>query len=200
MALVLYLSDLKLNPSITASTPLSSLSLSDLILDSQEVGIWVFFSPESPSPFFHFFEAIFLSFVLSSFSSQRIPLAGHRTELLRPSRRLQPSAAPSSIGAYHLQVFSLHFLISSHRNLRFVATACVLSFSRGIVELEVETVETVRHSRSQRNAKSLQYLVDQCHDLQEQLYTQVYCHRCRDIAEPTRLLTLVAIGGKREKS
>lgn len=37
IALILYLSDLKLNPEIKATKPITALALNDMILDSQDV-------------------------------------------------------------------------------------------------------------------------------------------------------------------
>lgn len=64
--------------------------------------------------------------------------------------------------------------------------------------METETRELLERTQTKRKSKSLQLLVEQCHDLQEQLYTQVYCHRCRDIWEATRVLTVVSLGEKGE--
>ena len=71
----------------------------------------------------------------------------------------------------------------------------MFAISRGIVEVETETRDVLERTQTKRKSKSLQLLVEQCHDLQEQLYTQVFCHRCRDIWEATRVLTLVSLGG-----
>lgn len=83
-------------------------------------------------------------------------------------------------------------IISSHRNLRFVATACVLSIAQGVMEAEKEAREAL--AQSKRMNASFQSLAQECHDLQEQLYIQVLSHRVRDVFAPTRLLCVVMIG------
>ena len=70
-------------------------------------------------------------------------------------------------------------IISSHRNLRFVATACVLSIAQGVMEAEKEAREALAQSK-RKNASFL--------------YIQVLSHRVRDVFAPTRLLCVVMIG------
>ena len=79
----------------------------------------------------------------------------------------------------------------SHRNLRFVATACVLSLAQGVMEVEKETREAL--IKSKRKSSSYETLIKESHDLLEQLYIQVVSHRVRDVAPQTRLLTVVMI-------
>ena len=77
----------------------------------------------------------------------------------------------------------------SHRNLRFVATACVLYLAQGVMEVEKETQEAL--TKSKRKSSSYETLIKESHDLLEQLYIQVVSHRVRDVAPQTRLLTVV---------
>ena len=79
----------------------------------------------------------------------------------------------------------------SHRNLRFVATACVLYLAQGVMEVEKETQEAL--TKSKRKSSSYETLIKESHDLLEQLYIQVVSHRVRDVAPQTRLLTVVMI-------
>lgn len=83
-------------------------------------------------------------------------------------------------------------IMPSHRNLRFVATACVLSMAQGVMEMEKEAREA--QTQSKRKSASFQAIVQESHDLQEQLYIQVLSHRVRDVFAPTRLLCVVMIG------
>lgn len=81
----------------------------------------------------------------------------------------------------------------SHRNLRFVATASLLSFLRGLAELEHDKLESLSLERGKKKVAAERELA-RIREVREQLYMEVICHRIRDVYTPIRELATYYLG------
>lgn len=191
LTLVIYLSNLKLDPKIRPTAALDSLESSSLILDNQEV---------LPPPSLHRRTTFSPSRCSRASRSRRATAwpsrasrscgrGSARTTWISPRRRRTIfstcwwSSPPSSDSSPPLP--------PSHRNLRFVSSAALLSFLRGLASLERSREEAQSLGRRK---KSLSQQLASLQTLREQLYTSVICHRVRDVFAPIRLLVIHFLG------
>ena len=180
-----------MDPKVRPTTRLDSLESSSLILDNQEVIMPAFFHrrttffPSRSSPASRSRKAT----AFPSLVSRSCGRVSARTRWMFPRRRWSffstcwSSSPPSSA--------SFPPLPRSHRNLRFVSCAALLSFQRGLASLE-KSKEDARSLSGRK--KSLSRQLATVATLREQLYTSVICHRVRDVFAPIRLLVIHFLG------
>lgn len=188
LTMVIYLSNLKVNPAIAPSTDLDVLESSSLIQDDQEDHLLPFAS-------------------FSRFSRSKGPSVSFtRFSTLWEGLGANLSSLPSSSLSPLLRLLA-ELTAFNHRPLRFVASAALLALLRGLAaddhsrqtarRLRRSHRESLRKSSSSSSPSSPSSSSSSSSpswEWVEQLYTGVVCHRIRDVWSPVRLLVTRAIG------